>query len=111
MLIADTHVHSDFSIDAKDSIELMCKSAVDKGVSIICFAEHIDMNLEDEKRDYLEPNNYLEAIEKTRNVFQEQVIILSGIEFSEPHLYPRKFKEIQKSGYDSILGSVHWLYN
>ncbi len=108
MLVADTHVHSDYSIDAEDKITKMCESAIAKGVSIICFTEHIDMNSEDESCDYFDAEKYLQAIEEARNKFQEKIIILSGIEFSEPHLYPDKFKKVLASGYDSVLGSIYW---
>jgi histidinol-phosphatase (PHP family) len=44
---ADNHIHSTFSVDAKDSSEAMVRAAIAKGLRAVCFTEHIDYNPRD----------------------------------------------------------------
>jgi len=109
MLIADTHVHSDFSADAEDTIKDMCEVAIDKGLSFICFTEHIDENPKSEGLNFFDAEKYLNTIEEVGRKYKEEIIILSGVEFSEPQLYSKKFKKVLAKNYDSLLGSIHWI--
>jgi histidinol-phosphatase (PHP family) len=43
----DNHVHSTFSVDAKDSSEAMARAAITKKPHTVCFTEHIDYNPRD----------------------------------------------------------------
>jgi histidinol-phosphatase (PHP family) len=106
-MLIDCHLHSTISSDAKNSISEMCGSAVRKGVSVVCFTEHLDLNPADSNYLFFNHDRYKAEIEKAKALFGDKIEILQGIEFSEPHLYPREFERTTKAKYDFILGSVH----
>lgn len=107
-IIADMHVHTNFSVDAEDDMRNMCQSAVNKGLSYICFTEHYDLNPKDIGYGYFNYEEFSKAIDAVKKEFGNKINILKGIEFGEPHLYPRDFEDIRKKDFDVILGSVHW---
>lgn len=111
MILSDMHVHSTFSVDAKDDMESMCKAAISKGLNYICFTEHFDMNPRDYGYGYFDYNKFTETIDNMKRMFGNKINILKGLEFSEPHRYPREFEGMLKKDFDVIIGAVHWLSN
>lgn len=105
----DLHLHSNHSCDAKSSVDEMCEAAIKRGLSIVCFTEHVDMNPNDEGYGYFQQEKYTEDIERAREKYQGRLALLKGIEFSEPHVYPKEFESVTKADFDFVLGSVHWL--
>lgn len=108
-ICADMHTHSLFSIDAKEDIYAMCCSSIEKGLRYICFTEHFDVNPQDIGFGYLNLNKYNFAIENARRTFGDNLCILKGLEFSEPHLYPKELERIAAMGFDVILAGIHWI--
>ena len=47
MKVVDYHVHSNNSFDGKNSIEEMCKKAIEINLSEICFTEHFSVDHRD----------------------------------------------------------------
>ena len=47
MEVVDYHVHSNNSFDGKNSIEEMCKKAIEINLSEICFTEHFSVDPRD----------------------------------------------------------------
>ena len=43
-IIADIHLHSNFSSDGKSSAREMVLSAIEKGMKIITFTDHVDID-------------------------------------------------------------------
>lgn len=108
-LIADMHVHSNFSPDAHDDLCFMVESAMAKGLKYICFTEHVDMNSNDDGFGYFDLNAYNKAVDWCRKKYGDKITILKGIEFSEPHLYPFEFETIRQMDFDVIVAGIHWL--
>jgi histidinol-phosphatase (PHP family) len=108
-LNADLHIHSNHSCDAKATIDEMCQAAMDKGLDQICFTEHFDMNPKDEGYNYYDHETYTKDIQHAREKYSTRLTILQGIEFGEPHLYPKEFEKLVRHGFDFVLGSIHWL--
>ena len=44
MRLADMHIHTTFSPDGKSSMEEQCIKAIESGIPIICFTDHVDFN-------------------------------------------------------------------
>lgn len=44
MRLADMHIHTTFSPDGKSSMEEQCIKAIEIGIPIICFTDHVDFN-------------------------------------------------------------------
>lgn len=108
-ILTDMHVHSVFSVDGKDDLVTMCRAAIKKGLKYICFTEHFDMNPKDLGYGYFNFEKFSQAIDSAKGKFRDNLCILKGLEFSEPHLYPKEFESMLKKDFDVILGSVHWV--
>ncbi|MBN1984390.1 MAG: histidinol-phosphatase HisJ family protein [Chitinivibrionales bacterium] len=108
-LTFDTHLHSDISCDSKVPIDQMCATAVDKGLSHLCFTEHIDMNKNDKGYNFYDYERYCQCIDRARQKYAGKLTVLKGLEFGEPHLYPSEFERMMKLDFDFVLGSIHWL--
>jgi len=107
--IADMHVHSTFSVDGHDTLDAMCRAALERGVAAICFAEHYDLNpAAEEEYNFLQYDRFSAAVDEARRVYGDRLMILKGIEFGEPHIYPRELEWVQTLDVDVVLGSIHW---
>jgi histidinol-phosphatase (PHP family) len=107
-MLFDCHLHSAISSDSKSSALEMCRAAVNMHASTICFTEHFDMNPADTNYLFYNHEKYCAEIERAKAAFGDRIEILQGIEFSEPHSYPRDFEMMTKKNFDFILGSLHW---
>lgn len=118
MIIADMHVHSIFSPDGVSTMEEHCEEAINQGISKICFTDHVDFNsaelnlnkIKDLRKFRFNTDEYFNEINRLRLKYTS-LEILSGIEFSEPHLFQRQFAYYQDLPFDYILGSIHHCYN
>ena len=80
MIIADYHTHTTFSFDGKCPMELMCKSAHEKGLHEIAFTEHVDAGVNE---DYVikDIKGYHESILAMREKYPDLKIRL-GLELA-----------------------------
>lgn len=49
----DFHLHSNFSMDSKASMESMVLSAIENNLKSICFTDHVDLESTSKKIDFL----------------------------------------------------------
>ncbi len=111
-MLTDLHVHTLFSCDSKTSMEEYCIEAIKEGVSLLCFTDHVDCNKNDMGYGFYKPEEYFAELNRIKDKYSDKVTILSGMEFSEPHIYRSEFDKLSKLPYDFILGSVHfWIDN
>lgn len=108
-IIADLHTHTKFSADARDDMADMCRAAITKGLSYICFTEHVDNNPNDESYHFFNYDKYSEAIKRVRDEFGDNLHILTGIEFGEPHLYQKEFESFLKKDFDVVMVGIHYI--
>lgn len=112
------HVHTTFSPDGISTMEECCESALKKRLAKICFTDHVDWNsaeknlnkVYDNRKNNFNIKAYFNKIAECR-VAYPSLEILTGIEFSEPSLFPEEFLSYSKLPFDYILGSVHHCYN
>jgi histidinol-phosphatase (PHP family) len=110
MIPHDYHLHTTFSCDAKASMEEMCQAAVLQGFHEIGFAEHYDLRPEDECYNWFKVEDWYAEIERCRRLFESQLTIRAGVEFSEPHCYPQGVQSLlEKLPFDYVIGSLHYL--
>lgn len=110
MEVVDYHVHSNNSFDGKNSIEEMCRKAIEKNLSEICFTEHFNVDPRDVSYGVLDYEKYFSEIIKAREKFSDRIRIKCGMEIGEPHLKQYQedlVKEIENMNLDFIIGSVH----
>ncbi|NLL38270.1 MAG: histidinol-phosphatase HisJ family protein [Clostridiales bacterium] len=111
MVISDMHTHTRYSSDSKALMEDYCKKALVCGVNIICFTDHADYNEKDSGYMYYDADAFFREFNEIKEKYRGRIELLSGIEFSEPHLYGEKLEQLSKFPYDFILGSIHFFYN
>ncbi len=124
----DGHVHSQWSWDApRGHMERTCARALELGLRSLAFTEHVDLTpwalhggtVPADSRGHvgrgtflagaLDVDGYLECVHRCRALFPD-LEVLSGLELSEPHLYPDAISELLSGGqFDRVLGSVHSL--
>jgi histidinol-phosphatase (PHP family) len=107
-ITSDTHVHSTFSFDGRNSLEEMVMSAIAKNLTVIGFTEHVDFNSCDGGLDYYNYEGYTTEIERIRDGYGDKILILKGIEFSDPHLNLKEFERELARDYDMIMVGLHW---
>ena len=112
MFLADYHVHSTCSPDARDKMADMAKAELKMGVSEVCFTDHADFD--DPKTMQIGPERFqlprgqvrqfIETMEKA----PEGIEIRLGLELGEGNHDPARAKRIYAMPeYDFILGSLH----
>ena len=116
--MVDMHIHSTFSFDGSSTMEEYCQKAISMNVNKICFTDHVDFNTEEKNcgvvKDISIQNfdveDYLKEINRLRRKYHG-LEILSGIEFSESHLFKVEFEHYKEMPFDCIIGSIHHCYN
>lgn len=112
-ILADLHLHSSYSTDSNAPMEEMILKAIDKGLSTICFTEHVDLEYP-ETPDFpagsfnLNPDAFLYELLGYKSKYADKIEVLFGLECGmQPHLSRENAKIIKEHEYDFILGSVH----
>lgn len=114
-MLYDTHVHSTISTDASDTAEAVAKAALAKGLTGICFTDHLDLfdpKVIGQKREgsYLAWQKSYQAVANARACVGDKLEILHGMELAEIHMDPVRAKDIVKaSPVDFVLGSLHMI--
>ncbi|MCG7344557.1 histidinol-phosphatase HisJ family protein [Sporosarcina sp. ACRSL] len=105
----DYHMHSSFSGDCTVDMEEMVKGAIAKGVSEICFTEHIDYDYPDDSIEFdFDKQKYDERIIELRRKYEGQIRIKKGVEIGvQPHLLERYDGMLKEESFDFIICSMH----
>lgn len=108
-IVFDYHTHSHFSADCPTSMENMVKAAVERGLTEICFTEHIDYDYPDPdfifEFDLLE---YEKTIKSLQKAFEEDIQIKKGIELGvQPYLLDRYTQLMSEEQFDFVICSMH----
>lgn len=110
MIPHDYHIHSNFSADSKASMEEMCRRAALLGVPEIGFADHYDLHPDENPRNWLRLEPWLEELAYCRKTFSNRLVIRAGIEIGEPHLFQAETRAIlERAPFDYAIGSLHWI--
>lgn len=120
--MSDYHVHPDYSIDAKGTLEQYCQEAFNSGLSEICFTSHYDadpVHIEQEglmvidgRKEKVSDDtvaHYLNHIDRVREEYGSiGLLVRSGLEFGYFHGCQKPLADLQeKFPLDFRLGSVH----
>lgn len=112
-ITADYHMHSHHSGDSKAPMEQMIQSAISKGLTHICFTEHMDMDFpvsEFAPQGYFEVNtdSYLYDLATLKTNYAKEIQINFGIELGlQPHLARQLAVYAKSYEFDFIIGSSH----
>ena len=110
MIPLDYHMHSRFSEDGDDTLEAMCRRAIELGIPEIGFSEHWDVGPYEKAPRFFKPKTWYAELERLRSLFSGHLVIRAGIEIAEPHLYLKETaKVLQQAPFDYVIGSVHFV--
>ena len=110
-MMYDMHMHTTNS-DGRNTVEEMCKTAIEKGVSGIAFTDHADMNFYEERNTFERIKVVLEEVGAAEDRYADSLLISCGVELGEYLYNPRNADTIlQMAPFDVVLGSVHYLPN
>lgn len=102
MSLSSYHTHSTYS-DGKNTLEEMVLSAIEKGCREIGFSDHAPMQFRcDWSARAEEIENYKKEVVALKEKYKGKIDIFLGIE--------QDYYSTPASGYDYIIGSVHFVY-
>jgi histidinol-phosphatase (PHP family) len=107
--LADYHVHTNFSIDCQQTMEMQCRAALAAGVTEIAFTEHVDHDACDlESRDRYNYAAYVAELERCRALFDGQLTILKAAEIDWNYSIEEDVRRfIGEHEFEFIIGSMH----
>lgn len=116
MKICDLHTHSNNSFDAQNTVDDMCLSAINKGISVIAITDHceapgikIGKNYEYGHFDKLIPKS-LNDTTLARDKYADKIKVLRGLELGEPmHDFECTNRALSYGETDYIIASVHYI--
>ena len=135
-MLVDYHVHSEFSDDSRESMEMQIEKAIELGFDEICFTDHVDYGI---KKDWAEGNiewrggdgisssadkldplsnvNYMEyfgKILRMKETYKGKIQIKSGLEFGVQSITIPQYEELWarwNNVLDFALLSMHQVNN
>jgi len=107
--LVDLHLHSTFSPDARVTMEQHCRTAAERGLRFVGFAEHVELEPSDKGYGYFNYPAYMDEIVRCRRLFAGRLQITAGVEVT---WLPELEGEIRATlaampDLDHVIGSVH----
>ena len=130
-MLADYHIHSEYSDDSDEKMENVVESAIEQGFDEICFTDHVDYGIkldrdvfekmsEADKEKWIEKtgridlnvdySKYFEHLKKIKKDYNGKIAIKQGLEFGmQTHTIKdfQKLFENYKAGLDFVILSCH----
>lgn len=124
-MLADYHVHSEFSDDSVYPMEEVVKDGIRMGLDEICFTDHVDYGVKadwdsGEEIIYREGDplanvdypRYVDQIQRLRSIYGDRIAIKLGLEFGvQTHTIPQFEDLFGRYPFDFIILSVHQVEN
>jgi histidinol-phosphatase (PHP family) len=110
MIIADYHVHSNFSGDSQTPMEQMIDRAIQLGLRKLCFTDHMDYDYPHKGGISFEfdPEIYVAKLQQLKEKYAKQIEILTGIELGlQPQVADYYQYLMNKYSFDFAIGSTH----
>lgn len=112
-ILADYHLHSHFSGDCDSPMEQMILSAIERGLTRMCFTEHMDLDYpisEETPAGTFELNvdSYLFDLIKYREKYADKIQVNFGIELGmQPQIIRENARIAKGHDFDFIIASSH----
>ncbi len=108
-MIADIHVHSNYSTDSEARMEETVKRAIEIGLPVLCFTDHIDWDYPVEGLTFdFDVKKYFEEIDYLQSKYSDKIDILKGVELGlQPQLADRYRQLLDSHPFDFAIGSQH----
>lgn len=112
-ITTDFHVHTAFSGDSDAPMEEMIQQAIKKGLTHLCFTEHLDYDYvpdpSDPEVDFsLDTPNYQSTFLQLKEKYQSKIHLGFGVELGlQPHLKNAYTDYLKAFDFDFVIGSTH----
>ena len=108
-MLWDTHMHCYFSGDSESSPQDMIESAIQKGLSGICFTDHQDVDYRRTPGLFdLDFDRYQLEIMELKEKYRNRIEICWGVELGlQPHVVDENLNIAHSYPFDFIIGSSH----
>ncbi|REB06454.1 PHP domain-containing protein [Sporosarcina sp. BI001-red] len=105
----DYHMHTSFSADCEVLPEEMVRASIQKGLTEICFTDHVDYDYPDKNFIFdFNQQAYKESITHLQDRFGNEIRVKRGVEIGvQPHLLDTYKKLIQDEEFDFVICSLH----
>ena len=130
-MLADYHVHTEFSDDSVFALEDVCALAIERGIDEICITDHVDYGVRPDWDEYrrdpscaktfegrpsinVDYERYFPAIEAARERFAPTLAVKTGMEFGVQSHTAERFHalfEQHADAWDFIILSIHQVGN
>lgn len=109
-MIADYHMHSNFSVDSTYPMEEEIKKAISMGLDEICFTEHIDYGVKTDLNCDCEA--YQKEFQRCTKIYKDKINLKFGIEFGmQTHTIGECKKTFDQYDFDFVILSCHQVEN
>lgn len=114
-ITADYHIHSHHSGDSNADMEQIIQSAIQKGLTHICFTEHNDFDYPASEKDspddfILNADSYLYELLRLREKYADQIRIAFGLELGlQKECVRKNVIFVRSHEFDFIIASSHVL--
>jgi histidinol-phosphatase (PHP family) len=108
----DLHTHSQYSKHAKGEVEEVVKSAIAKGIQILCLTDHAPYLVDSDNRILeSELDDYIEEVRFISSKYSEKIKVLVGLEVDyHPEHENYIAKLLESIEVDYVIGSIHYVY-
>ncbi|ONI44455.1 hypothetical protein AN640_05515 [Candidatus Epulonipiscium fishelsonii] len=104
----DYHMHSKYSIDGCEEINVLCAEGIKKGLKEIAITDHYDLYQNHNKKDNTDFEALYKDILEARKKYEGKIQIKYGVELGQSHFNNALAnKLIATQPFDFIIGSVH----
>ncbi|ASW43314.1 histidinol-phosphatase HisJ family protein [Clostridium isatidis] len=109
-MLADYHMHTNFSDDSTCEMEDEIKKAIALGLDEICFTEHVDYGVKtDLNCNYYE---YRKEFNRCKERYKDKITLKFGIEFGmQLHTIDEFQKDFNENNFDFVILSCHQVDN
>ena len=112
-ITADCHLHSSHSGDSDTPMENMVLEGISRGLTTMCFTEHMDMDYPDSPDEpgsifFLNADSYLYELACLKEKYQDKIRLLFGLELGlQPEIIRKNAVYAKSYEFDFIIGSTH----
>lgn len=108
MLYSDSHIHTDHSPDGHYSTTQMCEAAMLKGLDLITFTDHCEMDEFVSEHYDRRSDAAFDDYRSAKKHYSDRLTVLSGIEIGQPLCNKEKADQVVSGKrYDYVLASIH----
>lgn len=106
-MIADCHMHTEFSTDSETRVEDQVEQAIRLGMDHICITDHMDMDYPGGEFQ-LDTEEYVNKILEVKEAYKGRIDVSLGVEVGlQEHLKDRLDQYIERYPFDFVIGSMH----